>query len=82
MCYDAGKPIESVVYCFYKITLSKTMSLPGTINHRFFNQSEHAYYLSYFIIANTHVWGGGEGGVISPSRNLKNALRSHSNHTH
>ena len=30
--YQAGKPIESVVYCFYKITLSKTefsMSLPA-----------------------------------------------------
>ena len=40
------------------------MSLPGTINHRFFNQSEHAYYLSYFIIANTHVWGGGGRGVL------------------
>ena len=25
--YHANKPIESVVYCFYKITLSKTMSL-------------------------------------------------------
>ena len=27
--YHASKPIESVVYCFYKITLSKTMSLPA-----------------------------------------------------
>jgi len=25
--YHARKPIESVVYCFYKITLSETMSL-------------------------------------------------------
>ena len=27
--YHADQPIESVVYCFYKITLSKTMSLPA-----------------------------------------------------
>ena len=27
--YDTSKPTESVVYCFYKITLSKTMSLPA-----------------------------------------------------
>ena len=27
--YHASKPIESVVYCFYKITLSETMSLPA-----------------------------------------------------
>ena len=27
--YYTGKPIESVVYCFYEITLSKTMSLPA-----------------------------------------------------
>ena len=25
MGYHAGKPIESMVYCFYKITLSKTL---------------------------------------------------------
>ena len=41
MGYQAGKPIESVVYCFYKITLGKTENVPvfpeftGTINHRF-----------------------------------------------
>ena len=39
--YQAGKPIESVVYCFYKITLSKMENVSvfceftGTINHRF-----------------------------------------------
>ena len=27
--YHAGKPVESVVYCFYEITLSKTMRLPA-----------------------------------------------------
>ena len=35
--YQAGKPIESVVYCFYKITLSKTefsMSLPAQYTDR------------------------------------------------
>ena len=38
---QAGKPIESVVYCFYTITLSKTENVSvfyeftGTINHRF-----------------------------------------------
>ena len=32
--YHAGKPIESVVYCFYKITLV-FYELTGTINHRF-----------------------------------------------
>ena len=26
--YHAGKATESVVYCFYKITLSKTVCLP------------------------------------------------------
>ena len=32
VAYHAGKPIESLVYCFYKITLSKkefSMSLPA-----------------------------------------------------
>ena len=39
--YHTGKPIESVVYCFYKITISKTENVSvfyeftGTINHRF-----------------------------------------------
>ena len=36
--YHAGKPIESVVYCFYKITLkyvSVFYEFTGTINHRF-----------------------------------------------
>ena len=39
--YQAGKPIESVVYCFYKITLGKMENVSvfpeftGTINHRF-----------------------------------------------
>ena len=38
--YHAGKPIESVTYCFYKITLSKNENVSvfyeftGTINHR------------------------------------------------
>ena len=75
--------MESVVYCFYKITLSKT-EFAGTINQRFFNQSEHAYYLSYFITLPLILMfrGGGRGGVIPPSGNLKNVLRSHSNQTH
>ena len=33
--YQSGKPIESVVYCFYKITVF--FELTGTINHRFSN---------------------------------------------
>ena len=33
MGYHAGKPIESVVYCFYKITLS--FEFTGTLNYRF-----------------------------------------------
>ena len=75
--------MESVVYCFYKITLSKT-EFAGTINQRFFNQSEHAYYLSYFITLPLILMfrGVGGGGVIPPSGNLKNVLRSHSNQTH
>ena len=28
MGYQAGKPIESMVYCFYKITFKFSMSLP------------------------------------------------------
>ena len=38
--YHAGKPIESVVYCLYKITLSKTENVSvfyeftSTISHR------------------------------------------------
>ena len=56
MGYHAGKPIERVVYCFYKISLSKTENVSvfyeftGTINHwlMVFNQSERAFYLSYF----------------------------------
>ena len=46
--YHAGKPIESVVYCFYKINLS----FPWVYRHnkpQVFNQSERAYYLSYSI---------------------------------
>ena len=38
--YHAGKPIESVVYCFYKITLkhvSVFFEFTSTINHRFLN---------------------------------------------
>ena len=40
MGYHAGKPIESVVYCLYKITLSKTENVSvfyeftSTISHR------------------------------------------------
>ena len=37
--HHAGKTIESVVYCFYKIKFT------GTINHRFL--TNRAYYLSY-----------------------------------
>ena len=49
--YHARKPIESVVYCFYKITLSKLW----IYRHNkpwVFNQSERAYYLTYFIMKN------------------------------
>ena len=52
LSFAASKPIESVVFCFYKITVSKTENVSvfyeftGTINCRFFNQSERAYYLS------------------------------------
>ena len=49
--YHAGKPIESVVYCFYKITLSKTENVSvfykftGTINYRFLtNQNARTIY--------------------------------------
>ena len=37
MAYHGVKPIESVVYCFYKITTSKRSfhEFTGTINHRF-----------------------------------------------
>ena len=75
--------METVVYCFYKITLSKT-EFAGTINQRFFKQSEHAYYLSYFITLSLILMFSavGGGGVKPPSGNLKNVLRSHSNQTH
>ena len=53
--------MESVVYCFYKITLSKT-EFAGTINQRFFKQSEHAYYLSYFITLSLILIFSGVGG--------------------
>ena len=56
--------MESVVYCFYKITLSKT-EFAGTINQRFFKQSEHAYYLSYFItLSLILIFSGVGGGVL------------------
>ena len=53
MGYHAGKPIESVVYCFYKITFYKTKKkvfykFTGTINRRFLT-NQNAYYLRYFI---------------------------------
>ena len=37
VAYHSVKPIESVVYCFYKITTSKRSfhEFTGTINHRF-----------------------------------------------
>ena len=54
MVYHAGKPIESVVYCFYTITLSKTENVSvfyeftGTINHRFLtNQNGRTILLIY-----------------------------------
>ena len=55
LSFAASKPVESVVFCFYKITVSKTENVSvfyeftGTINCTFFNQSERAYYLIYFI---------------------------------
>ena len=42
--YHAGKPLETVVYCFYKITLS-FYEFTGTINHRFLtNQNAQTIY--------------------------------------
>ena len=56
--------METVVYCFYKITLSKT-EFAGTINQRFFKQSEHTYYLSYFITLSLILMFSGLGvGVL------------------
>ena len=45
--YDAGKPIESVVYCFYKLTLGFLWVYRHN-KPQVFNQSERAYYLSFF----------------------------------
>ena len=39
-----GKPIESVVYCFYKTTLSK-LCVYGTINHRFLTKKNARTFL-------------------------------------
>ena len=41
--FHAGKLIESVVYCFYKITLkcvSVFYEFTGTINHRFLTNQD------------------------------------------
>ena len=46
--YHACKPTENVVYCFYKITLSKLWVYQPN-KPWVFNQSERAYYLSSFI---------------------------------
>ena len=54
----AGKPIESVVYCFYKITLSKTeivsvfYEFTGTINHRFLSNQNARSILVILIKSN------------------------------
>ena len=60
VAYHAGKPMESVVCCFYKIA----SSFLWVYRHNkpyVFNQSIRAYYLSYFItvfiiyiLRNTH----------------------------
>ena len=47
--YHAGKPIESVVYCFYKLTLGFLWVYRHN-KPQVFNQSERAYYLSFFFI--------------------------------
>ena len=47
--YQAGKPIESVVYCFSKITLSFLWVYRHN-KRSVYSQSERAYYLSYFVI--------------------------------
>ena len=45
--YQAGKPIESVVYCFYKITLV-FYEFTGTINHRFStNQNARTFSVKF-----------------------------------
>ena len=49
--YHAGKPIESVAYYFYKLTLSFLWVYPFV-----FNRSERAYYLSYFIKRHSPRW--------------------------
>ena len=48
--YHAGKPIERVVYYFYKIILSFLWVYRHN-KPKVFNQSERAYYLRYFINA-------------------------------
>ena len=65
--YHAGKPIENLIYCFYKITLSKTESVSvfyeftGTINHKFLTKQNARHYLSYLIkyINSPSSWGLG-----------------------
>ena len=53
MGYHGGKPIESVVYCFYKITLKNVSvfyEFTSTINHRFLtNKNARTMFSSYFI---------------------------------
>ena len=46
MGYHAGKPLESVVYCFYKIT-SVFYEFTGTINHRFLTNKNARTILKY-----------------------------------
>ena len=64
----AGKPIESVVYCFYKITLkhvSVFYEFTGTIHHRFLtNQNAHIISVSYFIKKNNGLDLGAEPSCI------------------
>ena len=50
--HHAGKPIESVVYCFYKITLkcvSDFYEFTGTINRRFLTNQGVRTVLVYIL---------------------------------
>ena len=58
MGYHAGKAIEGVVYCFYKITLKNVLvfyEFTGTVNYRFLtNQNARTILGSYFMKKTQH----------------------------
>ena len=62
MGYYAGKPIKSVVFCFYKITLNVSIfyvftgDFTGTINDRFLTNQSARSVLVFYKLLDDFLW--------------------------